>query len=220
MKYSKLVLQEDTNMAETSTQVSPNKSNFTGEGQPALPVFNDATMIETLIMGTMFFVSLFGNLATIVQMYRMRRRKSTVNTLIINLATADLLVTFFCMGTEAIWNSTVQWFAGDVMCKFVKFAQVFALNLSTCVTVVISLDRCCVILDPMSRNKAPRRVRTMIILSWIACAVFSIPQVKNISFYIFFSLGLIYTVCKTNLQFALTLHGEVPTFNNPKKEVF
>ena len=151
--------------------------NTTGDGLRDAPVFDELNLISVLVKGTMFIVSLFGNLSTIVQMYRMRRRKSTINTLIINLATADLLVTFFCMGSDAIWQSTVQWYAGDFMCKAVKFAQVFAFNLSTYVTVVISLDRCFAIMDPISRNKAPRRVKVMIIVTWCLCAIFSIPQV-------------------------------------------
>ncbi|KAH3839112.1 gonadotropin-releasing hormone receptor-like [Dreissena polymorpha] len=143
----------------------------------ALPVFDEITLVNLLVRGTLFFLSLFGNISTLAQMYRMRRRKSTINTLIINLATADLLVTFFCMGAEAIWAATVQWYAGDFMCKIVKFMQIFAINLSTYITVVISLDRCFVIMDPISRHKAPRRVKIMIIVSWGLCAVFSIPQI-------------------------------------------
>ncbi|KAK3610217.1 hypothetical protein CHS0354_038857 [Potamilus streckersoni] len=144
--------------------------------QLPLPTFDEVALVKTLIYGAMFFISLFGNIATLIQMYRMRRRKSTINTLIVNLATADLIVSFFCTGTEAVWNATVQWYAGEVMCRSVRFLQGFGLNLSTCITVVISLDRCFVIIDPMSRNKAPQRVKIMIAASWAWCFVFSIPQ--------------------------------------------
>ena len=168
-------MEVNKSMMESHSNVT-SEPNVTG---PPLPVFDDMNLVNLLVKGTMFFLSLFGNVSTICQMYRMRRRKSTINTLIINLATADLLVTFFCMGSEAIWAATVQWYAGDFMCKAVKFAQIFAFNLSTYITVVISLDRCFVIMDPISRNKAPRRVRFMIIVSWILCATFSIPQVSK-----------------------------------------
>ncbi|KAL3867444.1 hypothetical protein ACJMK2_044646 [Sinanodonta woodiana] len=162
-------------------------SNVTSESP--LPTFNDVALVKTLIYGAMFFISLFGNIATLIQMYRMRRRKSTINTLIVNLATADLIVSFFCTGTEVVWNATVQWYAGEVMCKSVKFLQAFGLNLSTCITIVISLDRCFVIIDPMSRNKAPQRVKIMIAVSWAWCLIFSIPQVRFTFFpYIIFRL--------------------------------
>lgn len=166
------------------------------------PSFDELNLINILVKGTMFIVSLFGNLSTIVQMYRMRRRKSTINTLIINLATADLLVTFFCMGSDAIWQSTVQWYAGDFMCKAVKFAQVFAFNLSTYVTVMISLDRCFAIMDPISRNKAPKRVKIMIIVSWCLCALFSIPQVCTLFYLSKLKMHML-TNCIITLKFIM-----------------
>ena len=96
-----------------------------------------------------------------------------------NLAVADLFVTFFCNVTDAVWASTVQWLAGNVMCKLVKFLQVFGLYLSTYIIVIISIDRCYAILDPMSRNSAPKRVRVLTILTWIFSALFSLPQVSS-----------------------------------------
>lgn len=141
------------------------------------PVFNEAFMTRTIILGLMFIMALIGNTATIIQMYRMRKRRSTINTLIVNLAVADLLITFFIMGVDAVWASTVQWLAGNAMCKLVKFCTATGLLASAYITVVISLDRCCVIMDPISRHKAPKRVRIMIVISWIASALFSLPQI-------------------------------------------
>lgn len=142
------------------------------------PTFNEAFMTRTIILGIMFLMALIGNTATIIQMYRMRKRRSTINTLIVNLAVADLIITFFPMGVQAVWASTVQWLAGNAMCKIVKFCTATGLLASTYITVVISLDRCCVIMDPISRHKAPKRVKTMVVISWVLSALFSIPQVR------------------------------------------
>ena len=151
------------------------------------PTFNEMSLIKTIVLSAMFVISLIGNTATLVQMFRMRRRRSTINTLIMNLAVADLVVTFFCNVTDAVWASTVQWLAGNAMCKMVKFLQVFGLYLSTYIIVIISIDRCYAILDPMSRNSAPKRVRMLIILAWIFSALFSLPQVStNYNTYSFF----------------------------------
>ncbi|CAG2248559.1 GNRHR [Mytilus edulis] len=144
-------------------------------GQP--PTFNEALMTRTIVFSLMFLMALIGNTATLIQMYRIRKRRSTINILIVNLAVADLLITFFIMGVDAAWASTVQWYAGNVMCKLVKFGTATGLLVSTYITVVISLDRCCVIMDPISRHKAPRRVKIMIVISWILSALFSLPQV-------------------------------------------
>ena len=153
----------------------------TDSTSPLPPTFQDS-LVKTVVLIVLFFISFIGNTATLIQMYRRRKRRSTINTLIVNLAVADLIVTFFCMAAEAIWALTVQWVAGIAMCKMLRFIQGTGLLVSTYITVVISLDRCCVIIDPISRNKAPQRVRIMIIMSWFLSALFSIPQVsKNLN---------------------------------------
>ncbi|XP_076444164.1 gonadotropin-releasing hormone receptor-like [Babylonia areolata] len=154
-------------------------NNGSVNGSSALmmaPTFNEVSLMKAVVFGVMFVISLVGNTATLTQMYRLRRRKSTINTLIVNLAIADLLVTFFCIAGEAVWAATVQWVAGNVACKLVKYMQVFALYLSTYITIAISLDRCIAILDPMRRQGAAHRVRVMMLVAWGCSAIFSIPQ--------------------------------------------
>jgi len=57
--------------------------------------------------------------------------------------------------------------------------QVFGLYLSTYIIVIISIDRCMAILDPISKNRGPHRVKVMIGIAWILSAVFSMPQVRT-----------------------------------------
>lgn len=144
-----------------------------------VPRLTGVAIVKTAVLTTIFSVSFLANLLTLVQVHRMRRRKSTVNLLILQLAIADLMVTFFCDLTEAIWASTLQWYAGEFMCKLMKFLQVFGLYLSTYIIVIISIDRCMAILDPLRRNLAPKRVRLMILIAWVASAIFSLPQVGS-----------------------------------------
>ena len=177
-RYLPELLQLETSRPNCSMdQLQPPRS---GSGE--VPTFNEMSMIKTVVLSLMFAVSFIGNTVTLIQMYKMRKRKSTINTLIMHLATADLIVTFCCNVTDAVWASTVQWYAGTAMCKIVKFLQVFGLYLSTYIIVIISLDRCLAILDPMSRNKAPQRVRVMVGVAWLASAVFSTPQVRKYFF--------------------------------------
>lgn len=91
---------------------------------PKLPHFNQLSLVKTIVLSAMFVVAFFGNAATLMRMYRMRRRRSTINLLITHLATADLFVTFFCNVTDAVWTATVQWLAGNAACKLIKFLQV------------------------------------------------------------------------------------------------
>lgn len=104
----------------------------------------------------------------------------TIELLIGNLAASDLVVTFFCNVTDAVWVSTIQWYAGNVGCKLIKYLQLCGLYSSTYITVVIAIDRCSAVLDPMrGRAAARRRVCIMIIASWLLSAVFSLPQVRS-----------------------------------------
>lgn len=91
---------------------------------PPLPERTEIAYVKTAVLLTMFILSVVGNAATLAQLYRTRRRKSTINLLIFHLATADLLVACFCNVTEGVWMMTVQWYSGNVSCKLVKFAQV------------------------------------------------------------------------------------------------
>jgi len=92
-----------------------------------VPRLTQLSIIQTVVLSIMFVVALIGNSATLARMYRMRRRRSTINLLLTHLATADLIVTFFCNVTEAVWTSTIQWLAGNAACKIIKFLQVHAL---------------------------------------------------------------------------------------------
>ncbi|KAL8615059.1 hypothetical protein ACOMHN_013593 [Nucella lapillus] len=97
--------------------------NFSNVSQRSAPTFNEVSLMKAVVFGVMFVISFVGNTATLAQMYRLRRRKSTINTLIVNLAIADLLVTFFCIAGEGVWSGTVQWLAGNITCKVVKYMQ-------------------------------------------------------------------------------------------------
>ena len=103
-----------------SVDASPNAADYEYE----MPRFDEMSLVKTVVLLVMFVVALAGNTATLVRMFHMRRRRSTINLLITHLATADLIVTFFCNVTDAVWTSTVQWYAGNAVCKILKYLQV------------------------------------------------------------------------------------------------
>ena len=45
-------------------------------------------------------------------------------TMILHVSIADIVVSLFCLGGEAIWSYTVEWEAGNIGCKGVKYSQV------------------------------------------------------------------------------------------------
>lgn len=156
------------------------------------PHSNGNTLFKSLVLTIMAVVSILANLATIYSIVRCRRRHhswSAIYTLILQLAVADLFVSVFCIGGEAMWNYTVEWIWGNVTCKLFKFFQVFSLYLSTFVLVLIGVDRFFAIRYPMKGMNTADRCLKFIVAAWILSFVLSLPQVSNVVIF--------YTICKS-----------------------
>ncbi|XP_055942066.1 gonadotropin-releasing hormone receptor-like [Argiope bruennichi] len=141
------------------------------------PQFGSSTLIKGLILSTIAVFSFIGNVSTLVSILRTRRiGSSTVYLLLAHLAIADLLVTLFCILTEGLWTLTVEWYGSNLMCKVVKFMQMFSLYLSTFVLVLIGFDRLSAVRFPMHRAHAKQHVRRGMACIWLISAIFSFPQ--------------------------------------------
>lgn len=96
---------------------------------------------------------------------------------IASLALADLVMTFVVMPLDAIWNITVQWYAGDIMCKLLCFLKLFAMHSLAFILVVVSLDRYRAILHPLDSLDAKLRNRRMLLLAWTLSLLLASPHV-------------------------------------------
>ena len=138
------------------------------------PQLTDKVIVKVIVLSLIGFLSLVGNIATIwnIQKNRASRRAlrhscSAIYALILHLSVADILVTFFCIIGEALWSFTVQWLAGEALCKLVKIFQMFALYLSTNVLVLIGIDRWVAVKYPM-KSKFFNTSRFLVSLFWCA----------------------------------------------------
>ncbi|KAL1486890.1 hypothetical protein MTO96_031172 [Rhipicephalus appendiculatus] len=127
---------------------------------PSAPVFKHSSLIRVVVLCVIGALSLVGNSATLASIWTHRRRPSSLYMLLAHLSVADLLVTFFCVLAEAVWTWTVQWVAGNALCKLVKFLQVFALYLSTFILVVIAFDRFAAVRFPHAPCQRPSHCRS------------------------------------------------------------
>lgn len=103
--------------------------------------------------------------------------RSHIRLLLRHLAAADLLVTVVVMPSDAVWNITLQWRAGDLACRLLMYLRLLAMYASAFVTVVISLDRQAAILRPLAIARARRRNRAMLRAAWMLSAALAVPQV-------------------------------------------
>lgn len=136
------------------------------------PQYHRTARIVLLI--TMICLSLVGNSMVVWQLLPFgRRRFPKSKVLFLNLAAADLLVTFVTMTSQTIWEIMgKKWVAGDPFCRIVKFLQTFSLTLSTYMLVAIALDRNNAIVKPFSRTPEPK---TYALAAWITSLIPSLP---------------------------------------------
>uniref|UniRef100_A0A8C9W9W2 Type II GnRH receptor n=1 Tax=Scleropages formosus TaxID=113540 RepID=A0A8C9W9W2_SCLFO len=151
-------------------------TEITGGDALQLPTFSTAAKVRVIITFVLCVISAVCNLAVLWAASTNNQRKSHVRTLIMNLTAADLLVTFIVMPLDAAWNITVQWLAGDVACRMLMFMKLLAMYSSAFVTVVISLDRHSVILNPLAINKAKKKNKIMLSVAWVMSVILSVPQ--------------------------------------------
>ncbi|XP_055351718.1 gonadotropin-releasing hormone receptor-like isoform X2 [Paramacrobiotus metropolitanus] len=137
--------------------------------------------IQVVVLFVLFIFGFIGNITVFILLLRRKLAiSSTIRHLILNLVMADLFVVNFCILTLAIWHYTVEWLAGDFVCRLSKFMQMFSLYASTFIIVVISIDRCMAVVAPISRLKVDkygrRNSHKMVVGAWMLAGLFSVPQ--------------------------------------------
>ncbi|XP_031784266.1 adipokinetic hormone receptor isoform X1 [Nasonia vitripennis] len=140
--------------------------------------FNAGHVVSIVTYSILMIISAVGNITVLALLLRRRGNaaRTRINTMLIHLAIADLLVTFLMMPLEIGWAATVSWKAGDAMCRIMSFFRMFGLYLSSFILICISVDRYHAVLRPLQMIDIDRRGRFMIAGSWICSALCSAPQ--------------------------------------------
>ncbi|TDH11133.1 hypothetical protein EPR50_G00057700 [Perca flavescens] len=156
----------------------PNSSQFPPLSDWEAPSFTRAAQFRVGATALLFLFAAASNLALLASVWRGRGRRlaSHLRPLILSLAAADLIMTFVAMPLDAAWNVTVQWYAGDALCKLLCFLKLFAMHASAFILVVISLDRQHAILHPLDALNAHQRNRRMLLLAWSLSLLLASPQ--------------------------------------------
>lgn len=91
-----------------------------------------------------FFLTLVSNVFVLCAVLLKNRHKqplSRVQLFMVHLTVADILVALLNILPQLAWDLSVHFRGGAVLCKLVKFAQVYVLYLSTYILSGMSLDR-------------------------------------------------------------------------------
>lgn len=144
---------ENTTVIVDYTDIYGNMSNSTSTAETV----HDKSYSKDIRLITLYLTIILGTIGgMLVLLWMWTRLKARVNSLsrvnsfILNLTVADLLVIGFACLPQLVWEYVDrEWIAGEFMCKIVKFLQSFTMMLSTNMLVVIAIDRHQAILKPL-----------------------------------------------------------------------
>ncbi|ESO82082.1 hypothetical protein LOTGIDRAFT_52339, partial [Lottia gigantea] len=138
----------------------------------------DLAKAEIAIQSVILFLAIFGNICVLIALARGRKVRSRMHMFIMHLSIADLLVAFFNVLPQLIWDITFRFEGGDFLCRFVKYMQVFVMYLSTYVLVMTAIDRYRAICHPLSTHTWTNKTANfMVIGAYVISGILSFPQI-------------------------------------------
>ncbi|XP_041470881.1 allatostatin-A receptor-like [Lytechinus variegatus] len=163
---------EDNDVGALSTSVAidangGNGASATGEGFAWSSILWNPLVIIQMIFS---LLGVFGNALVIAVLYQHRAANRVTDTLIGNLAAADLLTSLFVIPIPRVQHVPGNW-EGQVYCKVVQSSVLMWANMavSTYLLVAISIERYLAVVHPVyfSMILSRRRVESTIVLIWV-----------------------------------------------------
>ncbi|XP_045472539.1 cardioacceleratory peptide receptor-like isoform X2 [Harmonia axyridis] len=127
------------------------------------------------VLWVLFTMIVVGNSAVLVALLVSNTRKSRMNFFIRQLAIADLAVGLINVSVDIAWRITIAWYAGNILCKLIRFLQAVVTYSSTYVLVALSIDRYDAITHPMNFSGSWKRSKMLVLLAWVLSMIFSLP---------------------------------------------
>ncbi|KAK3793050.1 hypothetical protein RRG08_016558 [Elysia crispata] len=145
------------------------------ETEGGIPEYYKDAQITFLVF--LFFFIVIGNIIVLAAISLSReRRRSRMNFFIMHLALCDLLTGPLIVLVDIVTKLTEYWYAGDALCKMLKFSQVAVAYSSTYMLVALSIDRLDAIARPLHFTGSWLRAKVLVATAWLLSAVFAVPQ--------------------------------------------
>nr|BAI77457.1 vasotocin type2 receptor [Lepidosiren paradoxa] len=161
-----------------STSAFPNGSNTSLLPERDL----ELAKVEIAILAAVFVLATFSNLVVLYVLIRRRKYNTPMHAFMTNLCIADLVVAFFQVLPQLLWDITDQFLGPDLLCRAVKYFQVVGMFASSYMIVAMTFDRHQAICRPMmTYRKGIGRWNIPVILAWTFSFLLSLPQVAIFS---------------------------------------
>nr|XP_019957096.1 PREDICTED: isotocin receptor-like [Paralichthys olivaceus] len=135
----------------------------------------EVAKVEVTVLALVLLLALTGNLCVLWAIHTTKHSQSRMYYFMKHLSIADLVVAVFQVLPQLIWDITFRFYGPDLLCRVVKYLQVVGMFASTYMLVLMSIDRCIAICQPL-RSVHKRKDRFCVIASWTLSLVFSAPQ--------------------------------------------
>ncbi|XP_061779455.1 vasopressin V2 receptor [Nerophis lumbriciformis] len=134
--------------------------------------------VEVALLAIIFITAGILNFGLLLVLWRRRKQLSRMRVFVFHLCVADLVVAFFQVCPQLMWDITDRFVGPDVLCRAVKYLQVVGMFASTYMIVVMTVDRYQAICHPMvtfQRHRA--RWNAPVCVAWCVSLLGGIPQV-------------------------------------------
>ena len=158
--------------------------------QDSLPAGSDGVVVETeqdnrnvalavvevVVLALILVVAVIGNVFVLIALWRhsVFQPMSRCYLFMLHLSFADLMVAILNIFPQLVWDITYRFRGSDLLCRFVKYAQVFVLYVSTYMLVFMAVDRARAVQG--SGRGSLKAARLMIAAAWGIGLVLAAPQ--------------------------------------------
>ncbi|XP_036454176.1 chemokine-like receptor 1 [Colossoma macropomum] len=135
----------------------------------------DLCMFYSVANVIIFILGVAGN-GLVIWIAGFKMKKSVITTWYLSLAVSDFIMCS-TLPFGVVQKVTNEWIFGRFMCKFRYFIKVLNMYSSIFLLIIISVDRCVVVMFPVwARNKRTiRKAVVIVMLAWIVSAALSSP---------------------------------------------
>lgn len=141
--------------------------------------------VVPIFFGIIAITGLIGNSLVVYVVLNNHQMRSTTNTLLVNLASADLLFIVFCVPFTAVDYMLAEWPFGLVWCKVVQYLIIVMAYMSIYTLVLISFERYLAVCFPICSISMRNQRNTSLAIGalWIVILIVNLP--------VFYAHGLI-----------------------------
>lgn len=134
--------------------------------------------VEIALLGVIFVSAAILNTVLLCVLWRQRKQMTRMRVFVFHLCLADLVVAFFQVCPQLMWDITDRFAGPDLICRLVKYLQVLGMFSSTYMIVVMTVDRYQAVCNPMVKfQRTCTRLNVPVFLAWGVSLLGSLPQI-------------------------------------------